>query len=55
VFTQAGRRAGLRRVQLGARNGVDAEIVAGLSAGERVILHPSDRIADGVRISGRYR
>jgi HlyD family secretion protein len=53
VFVQTGNRAELRPVQIGARDGVDAEVVAGLAAGERVVLHPSDRIADGVRIAGR--
>jgi HlyD family secretion protein len=54
VFVQAGRRAELRRVQIGARNGVEAEVVEGLSAGERIVLHPSDRVTDGVRITARH-
>lgn len=53
VFVQAGRRAELRHVQIGARNGVEAEVVEGLSVGERIVLHPSDRVTDGVRIAPR--
>jgi HlyD family secretion protein len=53
VFVQTGRRAELRHVQVGARNGIEAEIVLGLEAGERIVLHPSDRVADGVRVAGR--
>jgi HlyD family secretion protein len=53
VFVAAGRRAELRHVQIGARNGVEAEIREGLAEGERIVLHPSDRVLDGVRIAGR--
>jgi hypothetical protein len=30
-----------------------AEVLSGLKAGETVILHPSDRVGDNVRIAGR--
>jgi HlyD family secretion protein len=46
-------RARLRLVEIGTRNGVAAEIVAGLAVGERVIVHPSDRVQDGVRVAAR--
>jgi HlyD family secretion protein len=39
--------ARLRVLQLGARNGEYAEVEAGLAEGEQVILHPSDKVADG--------
>jgi HlyD family secretion protein len=42
-----------REVTLGHRTGLQAEIVDGLSAGERIVLHPSDKIAEGVRIEAR--
>jgi HlyD family secretion protein len=45
-------RAWLRRVEIGVRNGDAAEVRAGLSAGERVVLYPSDAVADGVRVAG---
>lgn len=53
VFRADGGRAHLTPVQLGQRNGLVAEVVTGLSAGDRVVAHPSDRIRDGVRIVGR--
>ena len=43
-------RARLRRVEVGHRNGLVAEIIDGLQPGERVITHPDDRIEDGVRV-----
>jgi HlyD family secretion protein len=42
-----------REVTLGHRTGLHAEIVDGLSAGERILLHPSDKITEGVRIEAR--
>ncbi len=42
-----------RTVELGQRNGLEAEILAGLSEGERVIVHPSDKIEDGVAVAER--
>lgn len=32
---------------------IEAEIRAGLETGERVVLDPSDRVADGVAIDAR--
>jgi HlyD family secretion protein len=53
VFVMEGGRALLRAVDVGHRNETHAEVVSGLAAGERVIQHPSDRIADGVRVAER--
>ena len=53
VFVDAEGRAQLRRVKIGRRNSLEAELLAGLEVGETVILHPSDRIRDGVRIARR--
>lgn len=54
VFVGSGEgRAVMRKVELGRRNGVEAQVVAGLSEGDAVVLHPSDRIEDGVRIEPR--
>ncbi|MCP5145151.1 MAG: HlyD family efflux transporter periplasmic adaptor subunit [Gammaproteobacteria bacterium] len=50
VFVAEADRARLRQVTLGDRNGSQAEVREGLAEGERVVLHPSDRIAQGVRI-----
>ena len=41
----------LRSVEIGHRNGLAAEVVEGLAEGERVLVHPSDAVEDGVRIA----
>lgn len=53
VFVDEGGRAALRHVEVGRDNGIEAQIVAGLEPGERVVLHPSDRVAEGVRLEAR--
>jgi HlyD family secretion protein len=53
VFVEEGGRARLRHVTLGQRDGISAAIDAGLADGERIVLHPSDRVGDGVRIAPR--
>lgn len=55
VFVAEGGRARLRRVEIDHANGREAEIVAGLSVGEHVILHPSDLVADAVRVVPRSK
>lgn len=50
VFAVEDGRARLRSVEVGERGSEAVEIRSGLAAGERVILHPSDRIADAVRV-----
>jgi len=45
-------RATLRRITLGERNEDFAQVLEGLTSGEAVILHPSDLVADGVRVKG---
>jgi HlyD family secretion protein len=49
----AGGRARLKGIKAGRMNDEDAEIVSGLTAGERVILHPSDKVEDGIRVKQR--
>ena len=53
VFVESGGRARKRQVETGRRNGLEAEITSGLEVDERVILHPSDQVVDGVRVSVR--
>lgn len=53
VFVEEGGRARRRTVQLGRSNGLQGEITGGLNEGERVVLHPSDRVVDGVGIRAR--
>jgi HlyD family secretion protein len=51
VFVAEDGHARLRHVTLGARTGVETEILDGLGEGDSVIVHPSDRISDGVRVA----
>ena len=53
VFLDQGRRAEQRAVEVGRRTSLEVEILSGLEAGDRVILHPSTQIADGVSILER--
>jgi HlyD family secretion protein len=53
LFVAEDGRAVLRYVETGRRNGVISEVREGLEAGERVVMHPSDRVTDGVRIASR--
>jgi HlyD family secretion protein len=53
VFVDEERRARLRVVKIGRRTGFEAEIVESVASGERVVVSPSDRISDGVRIRPR--
>ncbi|GMU44005.1 MAG: efflux RND transporter periplasmic adaptor subunit [Xanthomonadales bacterium] len=43
-------RARRQAVQVGRRSGLDAELTDGLDAGEVVIVHPDDRVAEGTRV-----
>ena len=43
-------KAELRTLTIGARNTEYAEVTEGLSEGDTVILHPSDRVEDGVAV-----
>jgi HlyD family secretion protein len=53
VFAVRDARAVLTPVDIGQRNGRRAEVLNGLQAGDRVILHPSDRIDDGIAVEAR--
>jgi HlyD family secretion protein len=53
VFRAVDAVARLTPVELGLRTQRDVEVVGGLGAGERVVLHPSDRIRDGVKLQIR--
>ena len=43
----------LTEIEIGQRNTRIAEVKNGLAVGARVVLHPSDRLADGVRVVER--
>jgi HlyD family secretion protein len=53
VFTVRNGRAHTTTVKIDHRNGRIAEVVSGLSEGDRVILHPSDRVSDAARVEER--
>lgn len=50
VMVSVDQRAAEREVTLGRRNRDEVEILDGLSEGEHVVVHPSDRVRDGVRL-----
>lgn len=50
AFVLEGGKAVLRTMQIGHENGQAAEVRDGLKEGERVILHPPDTLADGMRV-----
>ena len=50
VFVADGARSRRRDVTVGQRGSFEAEVREGLQPGERVVLHPSDRLADGMRV-----
>lgn len=53
VFVAKNGRAVRTKVEIGHRNADVAEVISGLGSGDRVVLHPSDRIADRARIAPR--
>jgi HlyD family secretion protein len=53
VFQVADGTVHERIVKIGHQNGLEAEILDGLAEGDRVVLHPSDRIEEGVQVRQR--
>jgi len=53
VFRIADGRAVLTPIVIGHRDRTHAEVTTGIAPGDRVILHPSDRVSDGVRVEDR--
>lgn len=45
--------ARLRHVTIGQRSDTHVQIVSGATPGERIVMHPNDRIEDGTRIVAR--
>ncbi len=43
-----------RPVELGQRNDFEVQITSGVTAGEQVVLHPSDRISDGTQVTTEH-
>ncbi len=53
VWVVENKKAVLRPVQVGQRNGLEAEVLGGLREGETVIIHPGDKVKDGVAVTVR--
>ncbi len=53
VFAVAEGRAERRLVTIGERNLHAARVLKGLKLGDKVVLHPSDRVHDGVKVEPR--
>ncbi len=54
AYAIEGGRARLRSIELGHRGRLDVEVTRGLVDGQPVVLHPGDRISDGVKVT-RYQ
>jgi HlyD family secretion protein len=53
VYVERDGRAERRAVTIGHRNDRDAEVTGGLREGERVVMHPSDALTPGARVTPR--
>lgn len=53
VFVLEDGRARMRTVEVGQRNNDVAQVLSGVAAGERVVLHPPDTVGDNTRIGAR--
>ena len=43
----------LQVLEVGQRNGLEAEVLSGLRAGDRIVVFPSEAIGDGVKVTAR--
>jgi HlyD family secretion protein len=55
LFVVEDGRARLRRIEVGRRTPLTAEIKGGVEADEKVIVHPPNEISDGSRVEPRER
>jgi HlyD family secretion protein len=53
VFAVRDKRARLQHIETGHRSGEEVEVTRGLQMNEPVIVHPSDQVRDGVRVTSR--
>lgn len=51
AYVAEGGRAQRRLIKIGRSNGVMTEIISGLNEGDRVIVYPGDKVADGTRVA----
>ncbi len=53
VYVHREGKARLTVLELGQNNGIEAEVISGIVAGDQVVLHPSDRVIDGTPVKNR--
>lgn len=53
VFVVENDQAQIRAVDIGRRNGLNAQVVSGLKPGEQVVVHPDSQLEDGASVSIR--
>lgn len=53
VFVVVDGAARLRVVEIGPNNGIGAQVLGGLSKGDRVILYPSSGLSEGMKVAER--
>jgi HlyD family secretion protein len=53
VYMVGNGRAARRTLTIGQRNSLEAEVLSGLQQADVVIVHPSDAVQEGVRVSAR--
>jgi HlyD family secretion protein len=53
TFAVANNRARLTKVKINHNSGVYAEVIGGVSAGDRVIVHPPDVVVENAKIRSR--
>jgi HlyD family secretion protein len=53
VFKVVNGKAVLTKVDIGHRNNAVAEVISGLSPADVVVLHPSDKVSDGISVEAR--
>jgi HlyD family secretion protein len=53
VFRVVRGRARVCPVRIGHSNGLESEVLEGLDEGDRVIVHPGDKVKTGVRVTSR--
>lgn len=50
TFLVDGGRSKVRSVKIGRTNGLETEVLEGLREGDRVVVYPGDKIAEGARV-----
>ena len=52
-FVADSGRARMQKVEIDHNNGIAAEVISGVAAGQKVILHPPDVVTEGAAVRGR--